>query len=59
MKLDRKLFYHFLEVGVDESSLGVLIQKLKELDRASFLKQVVGYTWWRRVLKYINFNGYK
>ena len=46
-------------MGVDEGSLGVLIQKLKELDRASFLKQVVGYTWWRRVLKYIDFSGYK
>ena len=46
-------------MGVDEGSLGVLIQKLKELDRASFLKQVVGYTWWRRVLKYSGCRDYK
>ena len=46
-------------MGLDEDTLGVLIQKMKELDRASFLHQVVGYTWWRRILKYTGFCNYK
>jgi len=46
-------------VGLDEDTLGVLIQKMKELDRESFLHQVVGYTWWRRILKYTGFRNYK
>ena len=47
------------KVGLDEDTLGVLMQKMKELDRVSFLKQVVGYTWWGRILKYTCFRNYK
>lgn len=47
------------KVGLDEGTLGVLVQKLKELDRASFLKQVAGFTWWSRLLQYTNFHHHK
>jgi len=46
-------------VGLDEDSVGVLMQKLKEANRARFLKQVEGYTWWRRILKYSSYQDYK
>ena len=32
-------------VGVDEDSIGVLLQKLKSQDAKKFLQLVVGYTW--------------
>ena len=35
------------------------MQKLKESNRARFLKQVEGYTWWRRILKYSSYRDYK
>ena len=47
------------QVGLDEDSVGVLMQKLKESNRARFLKQVEGYTWWRRILKYSSCRDYK
>lgn len=46
-------------VGLDEDSVGVLMQKLKESNRARFLTQVEGYTWWRRILKYSSYPDYK
>ena len=40
----------FPQVGLDEDSVGVLMQKLK---RAKIKRRVVdGYTWWGRILKY-------
>ena len=35
------------------------MQKLKSQDRARFLKQVGGFTWWRRILKYLHIKDYK
>ena len=52
-------FINFSKVGLDEDSVGVLMQKLKESNRARFVKQVEGYTWWRRILKYSSYQGYK
>ena len=49
-------------VGLDEDTLGVLMQKLKGgqgQDRARFLKQVDGFTWWMRILKYFGIQDYK
>ena len=41
-------------VGLDEDTVGVLIQKLKTKDKAEFLSLVAGYTWWKRILKHTN-----
>ena len=46
-------------MGLDEDTLGVLMQKLKSQDRARFLKQVDSFTWWRRILKHSGFKDYK
>ena len=46
-------------MGLDEDTLGVLMQKLKSQDRARFLEQVDGFTWWRRILKHSGFKDYK
>ena len=46
-------------MGLDEDTLGVLMEKMKELDRAGFLRRVVGFAWWRRILKYTCFRNYK
>ena len=55
-------FFHFLKtvgpnvvlVGIDEESVGVLVQKLKARDKAKFRGLVAGYTWWKRILKLTN-----
>ena len=41
-------------VGLDEDTVGVLVQKLKAKDKAKFRSLVAGYTWWKRVLKHTN-----
>ena len=41
-------------MGLDEDTLGVLVQKLKSQDRARFL----GFTWWRRILKHSGIKEY-
>ena len=56
-KMAMELFFKYLElagpnvvlVGVDEDSIGVLLQKLKSKDAKTFLQLVVGYTWWTRI----------
>ena len=53
-----ELFFKYLEhvgpnivlVGVDEDSIGVLLQKLESHNANKFLQSVVGYTWWKRIL---------
>ena len=46
-------------MGLDEDTLGVLMQKLKSQDR--FLKLVDGFTWWKRILEHsgTGFKEYK
>ena len=39
-------------MGLDEETLGVLMEKLKIQDRARFLRLVDGYTFWERILQY-------
>ena len=41
-------------VGMDEDTVGVLVQKLKAKDKAEFWSLVAGYTWWKRILKHTN-----
>ena len=41
-------------VGLDEDTVGVLVQKLKAKDKVKFRSLVAGYTWWKRVLKHTN-----
>ena len=41
-------------VGLDEDTVGVLIQKLKTKDKPEFWSLVAGYTWWKRILKHTN-----
>ena len=36
-------------VGLDEETVGVLLQKLEDKQRAKFRCLVVGYTWWKRI----------
>ena len=51
-------FFAFLEtvgprvvlVGLDEETVGVLLQKLEDQHEAKFRSLVVGYTWWNRIL---------
>ena len=55
-------FFHFLKsvgpnvvlVGLDEDTVGLLVQKLKAKDKPKFWSLVAGYTWWKRVLKHTN-----
>ena len=42
-------------MGLDEETLGVLMEKLKIQDRARFLRLVDGFTWWRRILQHSGF----
>ena len=52
-----ELFFRYLEhvgpnivlVGVDEDSIGMLLQKLESHNAKNFLQSVVGYTWWKRI----------
>ena len=46
-------------MGLDEETLGVLMEKLKIEDRARFLRLVDGFTWWRRILQHSGFKDYK
>ena len=41
-------------VGMDEDTVGVLVQKLKAKDKPEFWSLVAGYTWWKRILKHTN-----
>ena len=43
-----------LLVGMDEDTVGMLVQKLKAKDRTEFRRLVAGYTWWKRILKHTN-----
>ena len=45
-----KKLYVFSQVGLDEDSVGMLMQKLRKESLRQ--KGVDGYTWWRRILKY-------
>ena len=38
-----------LLVGLDEETVGVLLQKLENKDKAKFRRLVVGYTSWERI----------
>ena len=42
-------------VGLDEDTVGVLVQKLKAVSKNKFRKTVAGFTWWNRILKHTNF----
>ena len=44
---------------MDEDTAGVLMEKLKTVDKGRFRGLVVGYSWWRRVLKHTKFPKYK
>ena len=44
---------------MDEDTAGILMEKLKNVDKGRFRGLVVGYSWWRRVLNHINFPKYK
>ena len=56
-------FFNFLKtvgpdvvlVGLDEDTVGVLVQKLKAVSKNKFRKTVAGFTWWKRILKHTNF----
>ena len=45
-------------VGVDEDTISILVKKLKSVDREKF-NLVKGFTYWKRVLKYLDIDGYK
>eukprot|EP00092_Neocalanus_flemingeri_P006012 GFUD01006478.1.p1 GENE.GFUD01006478.1~~GFUD01006478.1.p1 ORF type:complete len:613 (-),score=116.47 GFUD01006478.1:6-1694(-) len=45
-------------LGVDEDSVAILVKKLKEVNRDKFKELVVGFTYWKRVLKYNDVAGY-
>ena len=46
-------------MGLAKESVEVLMQKLRSQDKARFLKQVYGFTWWRRILRHSGFKDYK
>jgi len=45
-------------VGVDEDTIAILVKKLKGVDGYKS-SVIVGYTYWKRVLKYLDVKGYK
>ena len=45
-------------VGVDEDTVAILKKRLRRVDREK-VKSVVGFTYWRRVLKYLDVDNYK
>merc|ERR1719318_535816 len=45
-------------VGVDEETVAILTEKLKYVDGKKF-KIISGFTYWKRVLKYLDVEGYK
>ena len=55
-------FFQFLKtigpnvvlVGLDEDTVGILVEKLKARDKAGFRRLVAGYSWWKRILKHTN-----
>ena len=55
-------FFQFLKtigpnvvlVGLDEDTVGILVQKLKAKDKTWFRSLVAGYSWWKRILKHSN-----
>jgi hypothetical protein len=46
-------------LGVDEESVSILVKKLKEVNKKKVKELVVGFTYWKRVLKYLNVSGYR
>ena len=44
-------------LGVDEDTVAILMKKLNIVDREKVT--VVGFTYWKRVLKYLDVNDYK
>ena len=54
-----KIGPNIILVGIDEDTLGVLMQKLTQRQPARFLKLVVGFTWWSRILKHFRVEDYK
>ena len=45
-------------VCADEDTVGILIEKLKARNKTKYCRLVAGYSWWRRVLKYLDIPGY-
>ena len=41
-------------VGLDEETVGLLVEKLRAKDKAKFGSLVTGYTWWKRILERTN-----
>ena len=44
---------------VDEDTVSVLVEKLKAMDKGRVKRLLSGYTWWRRILKYLEVPGYR
>ena len=48
-------FFDFLEsvvlVGLDEETMGVLLEKLLATDKVKVESLVYGFTWWKRILE--------
>merc|ERR1719427_1248356 len=61
-----KCFLSFLEnfpkcviLGVDEDSVSILVKKLKGVNKEKVKELVSGFTYWKRVLKYFDVDGYR
>jgi len=52
--LDR--FSDCLILGVDEDTVSILVKKLKVVDEVRFSRNIRGFTYWKRVLKYLDVN---
>ena len=57
--LETKVMAGVILVCMDEDTVGVLVSKLKALDRKRCKKLVVGFSWWRRTLKHLSFPNYR
>ena len=56
-------FSNHILVAVDEDTLSILLKKMKDYGREKYKKVVMnvmlqGYTYWRRILKYLHVPGY-
>jgi len=46
-------------LGVDEDTVSIIVKKLKEVNKEKFRQLVKGFTYWKRLLKYLKVGGYR
>jgi len=52
-------FPNCIILGVDEDSISILVEKLRDANKDRFRQLITGFTYWKRVLKYLDVDGYR